>query len=323
MQKKNHAQISQELIQAHQILCDLIGTGPFHFVDVPLHGNIGDLLIMLGTLAFFKKNNLQPRLLSPYFSFRTEWVKPGETIVFQGGGNFGDLYAPCHRLRERVTLALPKNRIIILPQSIQFITDLALQQSARLFRSHPDLHICVRDAESFEIAKQFSSNVYLLPDMAHQLYPLSVRPKEIPNGLLLIDRLDTEKSNESDTTQFSSRTDTDWPMLVGKRELFIDFFRKVVNRLGKMHMGQTANQILMPIWIRYAAYLANEATELFAAHQEVVSDRLHGHILAFVMSMPNTVLDNSYHKNSRYLRAWTAGSPLVRLQPATPGKDRP
>ena len=180
--------------------------------------------------------------------------------------------------------------------------------------------MCVRDAVSFELAKQFTDNVYLLPDMAHQLYPLSIRPKKDPEGLLLINRLDTEKSSEADTSQFLPRTETDWPKLVGHREILIDLFRKVVNRSGKLHMGRIANKILMPVWISYSKYLCNEAAELFAEHQEIVSDRLHGHILAFVMSLPCTVLDNSYKKNSRYVAAWTAKSELVKQLPPTSGK---
>jgi len=45
----------------------------------------------------------------------------------------------------------------------------------------------------------------------------------------------------------------------------------------------------------------------------VVTDRLHGHILSFVMSVRSTVLDNCYGKNSRYATAWTADSELVTL----------
>jgi pyruvyl transferase EpsO len=45
----------------------------------------------------------------------------------------------------------------------------------------------------------------------------------------------------------------------------------------------------------------------------VVTDRLHGHILAMLMDMPTLVLDNSYGKNSRYAAVWTARSRLVTL----------
>lgn len=317
-QKKNHTQISHELIAKHQVLRDLIGTSPFYYVDVPLHANIGDLLIMQGTLAFFKKINVTPRLSAPYFSFRDEWVRPGDTIVCHGGGNFGDLYPPLQEFRERLAVAKPGNRIIITPQSIHFTSDLALKKSAQLFRTHPDLHLCVRDAVSYDLAKQFTDKVYLMPDMAHQLFPITANSTIAANGVLQISRVDDEKIDDHNRAQFSARTRTDWPVVVGNHELIISLFRKVSNRLGKLRLGFLANTIIMPIWVAYSKMLTNDAIKLFAGHEEIVSDRLHGHILAVLMSKPNTVLDNSYGKNSRYANEWTAASELVTLTPSVP-----
>lgn len=317
--KTRHARISEELIAKHQLLADLIGKRSFHYVDYPMHGNVGDLLIMLGTLAFFKRTGLAPRLMSPFFSFKEKWVAPGDVIVFHGGGNFGDLYPVCQQLRERIARALPGNRIVIMPQSIHFSTPEKAAASATFFRSHPDLHLCVRDAVSFEVARQFTDKVYLLPDMAHQLYPLASAATGPAKGTLLIRRVDDEKSADAGGGQVQSRTLTDWPQFVGKREIIIDLFRKVSSRLSRMGMGWLANYCISPLWMRYSQSLMVDATRLFGAHQQVVTDRLHGHILSFVMSIPSTVLDNSYGKNSRYATAWTSESELVILPAAQAG----
>ena len=98
----NHKQLSTELMAMHEVLLDLIGDAPFHYVDIPTHGNIGDLLIMHGTLTFFRKHGLKPKLIAPYFAYDAEWIEEGDVIVFHGGGNFGDLY-PCF---QRLRLAL-------------------------------------------------------------------------------------------------------------------------------------------------------------------------------------------------------------------------
>lgn len=304
--------LNAELMTKHAVLLDLIGKRPFHYVDIPMHGNIGDLLIMLGTLAFFDKHQLKPRLISPYFSFSPDWVAEGEVVVFHGGGNFGDLYPYFQQLRERVTAAKPGNRIVILPQSFHFSSPEKLAESAAIFRSHPDLHICVRDKVSLEQARAFTDNVYLLPDMAHQLYPLG-RGYDQQGAALLITRVDDEKVDHGTLPEMRVGTHTDWPQFVGARERNIHRIRRVHDAFARRGMGRMANGVMSPLWIWYAKRLVDDAIRMFAQHNLVVTDRLHGHILAVLMDMPTMVLDNSYGKNSRYAAVWTARSRLVTL----------
>lgn len=314
MEKIGHAQLCTELIARHRILLDLIGTRPFHYVDIPIHGNIGDVLILHGTLAFFKNAGLTPRLMSPYFSFDLDWVGKDDAIVFHGGGNFGDLYPYYHALRERVARARPGNRIIILPQSVHFSSPEKAAASARLFRSHPDLHLCLRDTVSFEVARQFTDKVYLLPDMAHQLYPL-VSPFATPaRGTLVICRSDDERIAQSTLKDVVATLQTDWPEFVGTREYTIARFRRVIDAMARRRMGRLANRIISPLWVRYSHGLMMDAARMFGCHEQVISDRLHGHILACVMGIRNIVLDNNYGKNSRYAQTWTARSELVTVQ---------
>jgi pyruvyl transferase EpsO len=304
--------LNAELMAKHAVLLDLIGQRPFHYVDIPIHGNIGDLLIMLGTVAFFKKHQLTPRLISPYFSFSPDWVGKDEAVVFHGGGNFGDLYPYFQQLRERVAAARPGNRIIILPQSFHFSSPAKAAESAAIFRRHPDLHICVRDKVSLEQARAFTDHVYLLPDMAHQLYPLG-HGYDKNGGALLITRVDDEKVDHGTLPEVRVDTRTDWPQFVGERERHINRFRRVLDAFARRGMGQLANSVMSPLWIWYANRLVVDAIRMFARHNLVVTDRLHGHILAVLMDMPTLVLDNSYGKNSRYAAVWTARSRLVTL----------
>lgn len=310
--KIESSRLNAELIAKHAVLLDLIGRRPFHYVDIPMHGNIGDLLIMLGTLEFFKKHALTPSLISPYFSFDPAWVTRDEAIVFHGGGNFGDLYPFFQQLRERVTAACPGNRIIILPQSFHFSSPQKMAESAAIFRRHPDLHICVRDKVSLEQARAFTDNVYLLPDMAHQLYPLGEGYNQRGDALL-ITRVDDEKVDHGTLPDVKVGSHTDWPQFVGERERNINRIRRVLDAFARRNMGRLANTMLVPVWIWYAQRLVDDAIRMFGRHNLVVTDRLHGHILAVLMDMPTMVLDNSYGKNSRYAAVWTARSRLVNL----------
>lgn len=312
-EKIESSRLNAELMTKHAVLLNLIGKRPFHYVDIPVHGNIGDLLIMQGTLAFFKKHNLKPRLVSSFSPYSLDWITQDDVIVFHGGGNFGDLYSGPHSLRERVAATKPGNRIIILPQSIHFSSPEKEAESAAIFRRHPDLHLCVRDRISFEQARAFTDNVYLLPDMAHQLYPLGRNGYDKTGDALLITRVDDEKLDHDNLPSVRVKTHTDWPQFVGKRERTIEKFRFVVRNMARLGLGHLAQVVISPLWIWYANRLVDDAIRMFAKHNLVISDRLHGHILAVLMDMPVQVLDNSYGKNSRYTAMWTLRSRLVTL----------
>ena len=310
-----HAALMHALAAKHAAIAELIGGRPFHYVDVPVYGNIGDLLILHGTLAFFRRYRLAPRIAAPALSYQSRWLKRGEVVVFQGGGNFGDLYDEygMHPLREAVVAAYPENRIVIMPQSIHFAHEAHRERSARLFRQHPDVHIFVRDKSSYHAARAFSDHVYLMPDMAHQLYPIAAKSDMMTGGALMISRMDDEKNRASGKSGFNVMATTDWPIVIGDKECRIDLFRRGLRGMNRLGLGWLGNKMLFTRWIAFSGELIEDAVRLFSAHDRIVTDRLHGHILACLMNKPSIVLDNNYGKNSRYVDAWTVGSGLVSL----------
>jgi pyruvyl transferase EpsO len=315
--ESGHAVLMHALAGRHAAIAELIGERPFHYVDIPVHGNIGDLLILHGTLAFFERYRLTPRIAAPALSYRPQWLKRGEAVVFHGGGNFGDLYDEygMHALREAVVANCPENRIVIMPQSIHFTNRERCERSARLFRRHPDVHIVVRDVPSFRIAQEFSEHVYLLPDMAHQLYPLAAEGGKT-GGTLMISRMDDEKIHAGCAAGLAVAVTTDWPVVVGDKEHRIDRYRRAMHGMNRLGLGWIGNRLLFAQWTAFSGRLIDDAVRLFSAHDRIVTDRLHGHILACLMNKPSIVLDNSYGKNSRYVGAWTADSALVSLMTA-------
>ena len=270
---------------------------------------------MHGTQAFFRKCDLRPKVTAPAFSYNPGWLKQGDAVVFHGGGNFGDLYAEygMQALREYIVSSKPGNRIIILPQTIHFLSEQAMQRSARIFRRHLDVHFFVRDHASFQVAKRFTDHVYLLPDMAHHLYPILPDSLSGGDGSLLISRTDSEKRETSAAFKHIANT-TDWPMLLGDRERHIESFRRGMQAMHKLGMGRAGNKMLSGMWMDYSNGLLRKAISLFSSYENIITDRLHGHILACLMDKTNTVLDNTYGKNSAYVEAWTINSPLVSLK---------
>jgi pyruvyl transferase EpsO len=308
--KAGHSQIMQALSEKHDVLAALIGTSRVHYLDVPMHRNIGDLLIMLGTLRFFERYQIKIDLKAAYFSYRTNWARPTDVIVFQGGGNFGDLYEGPQQARHCLIQELPKNKIIILPQTIHFRSRHAYDECCRVFSRHPDLHICVRDHLSYELALPMSRNVYLLPDMAHQLWPIQrVQPSESRH--LAVMRDDKEQATNS-LIHYDVRLD--WRELVGSGNKYrIRRARGVLRGLYLLRVKQEHLTYKLDLWIGYAERLVGDAVNFFSGCNVITTDRLHAHILACLMGIPNTVLNNSYGKNYSYIDAWTGPSNIVQF----------
>ncbi|HEX4856949.1 MAG TPA: polysaccharide pyruvyl transferase family protein, partial [Limnobacter sp.] len=214
---------------------------------------------------------------------------------------------PVHqRHREKLIAEYRDNRVIVLPQSIYFESQEAFRECAAIMKNHPDLHILVRDEMSFNSAREMTAHCYLMPDMAHQLYSSAVRPE--PRGKrLLFKRLDREAS--SDRIDLKYHTKTDWDLLIAEQMETISFFRRQLERFSKFNL----DWLVMRLWLVYKDSLISKAERLFLRHDFVITDRLHGHILASLLNTRNCVLDNSYGKNSGYVKAWTLPSPMVSL----------
>lgn len=281
------------------------------YFDYPLHCNVGDLLIYHGTKKFFKDNNINIRLERSVRSFNLSEAKkiitPNTTILCHGGGNFGDLYGICQRLRETLIQEFPNNRIIVLPQTVFFSNEKLLYESAEVFQKHSDCHLFARDTISGDLMKQFSDNVYLSPDMAHQLYNTFGKYSNRHNGkTLYFIRKDAEKSTESSKLMINDNDEQkDWSDITTPIERIIAnclWFSSEVFRRTKLYFF---NDLINKLWFSYTQKIIARSEKQFLSYQSIVTDRLHGHIFSCLLEIPHKVLDNSYGKNSSYYTAWT------------------
>jgi pyruvyl transferase EpsO len=310
---EKHQEVMLGLKTHHAAIADMLKGRRFHYVDIPVHDNIGDLLIMLGTVRFFQDNGLAPATVSNTYYFDRKWVRPGDVIVFHGGGNFGDLYGSIHELREQLIAAFPQNRIILMPQTLFFSSDQARAQSAAVISRHPDLHLFVRDVVSERLAHEFTDKVYLAPDMAHHLYPIR-HSGGAANGNVRIQRVDVEKPGTPESLRgLAMRTTTDWVEVIGDERRLMTLFAKLEWRFKRYGWDWALTRLALWFWVPVSRRFVGKAVRLFADHQTIVTDRLHGHILSCLMDKQNIVIDNSYGKNSTYMNQWTIASPLTTL----------
>jgi len=281
-----------------------------YYIDYPVYNNGGDLLIMKGTEAFFRDNKIHVQARYSVLDFPDKLTIPkDQIIVLQGGGNFGDLYPAHQKLREKIVAEYKENRIVLLPQTIFYKEESEYDRTAALFNQHDDVHLFVRDTLTYEkaVEKFHACKVYLSPDMAHQLWP--IRPTNSPSKeLLCFFRTDIEKTK--DQLQFESDAEgdfLDWASLYNRVE------RKSIKMIANAMKKGGGPLPMYKIWDKYSDYLVNKAVKRFSEYRNIQTSRLHGHILACLMDKPNTLLDNSYGKNSNYYHTWISGLETAQL----------
>lgn len=290
------------------------------YFDYPLHFNVGDQLIYLGTLDFFDEHDY---VVKGYYSEHNldigslTDVCSDTIILLHGGGNFGDLYPKHQIFREKIVKKFPNNRIVVLPQTIHFEDAGIENTSASIFKKHGDIVIYARDKKSYQSALKFSDNSFLMPDMAHQLWdtPFFKKNKYISDksekqGTLLQERIDFESAGLSLTNKYSNKVTFDW------YELFPYWIYKSCSVLSFLSR-HTKNHSFMSKLINYFWILiSKECIKLSAnkinAHHNFITTRLHGHIFAQLISHPHIILDNNYGKIKNYADCWTIQSDNVK-----------
>ncbi|EHL78623.1 hypothetical protein HMPREF1015_01908 [Bacillus smithii 7_3_47FAA] len=285
-----------------------------HYLEYPVYENIGDLLIMKGTEQFFIDNNIKIRSRYSFWNCPSELeLKKNDVIVFQGGGNFGDIYKEPQALRENIIKKYNKNRIIILPQTIYFQNKDEEKKTFKILSNHPDLYLFVRDLNSFNIAKKYIDNVFLSPDMAHQLWPIHTINKPTKKCLYHL-RTDGEINKNINIVIKDNEDVIDWPQLLSNYEkLLIKCFIKA----HKFTLKIDNYKLVQKLWYKYTDYLVKKAIKLYSNYNIIITSRLHGHILSCLLNKENIIIDNSYGKNSSYYKLWTYKFSGAKLQEET------
>lgn len=307
-----HRAVMNELKSAHKMIAEYLHNQSFVYFDLPVHDNVGDLLIMEGTFQFFKDYSLTPRIIGSAYS-SLDCINSDDVIVLHGGGNLGDLYPLHQSLRQKIIERFPDNKIIVLPQTIYFSSEEAYKQCCDCYLSHANLHVFVRDARSYELAKNMTSKVHLCPDMAHSLYGTNLLKLESSDatGLeLYIQRQDIESLEQQDCVRHSEAVD--WSDITKKMRSRIVWTLRVLKVLRKFNLlNNLVDSLFIKFWRNLALNLIDQSVRYYSQYNIVYTNRLHGHILAALMNKRSVVLDNSYGKNQSYVRAWTLHSPLV------------
>ena len=131
----------------------------YWLLEVPYYSNIGDTLIWQGERDFL--GTLPHKCLGMHSleSFAFPEIDKNDLILFQGGGNFGDLWTRHHDFKMKVVEMYPDNEFIFLPQTVYFEREENMRKCAA-FLADKKVTICARDEVSYHLLKaNFSRRV--------------------------------------------------------------------------------------------------------------------------------------------------------------------
>ncbi len=297
-----------QLKQRIGIITTVIPTGSnIALLDEPVHRNIGDHLIHLGTERFFSDHGISQIARAHTYNYRRRWLRQqidvDTIIVCSGGGHLGDLYPAHQRLREQVVVDFPDHRIVVLPQSLYFKDAAHMRRAAAVFRGHRDFHLFLRDRDSLRQAETMNlHSLRLAPDMAHALYPIaspSASLRSCGETLYLL-RRDMEGSTSSPTLA-DGRVIRDWPDLMRITDTFV---LAAIAATSRLYRAVGSSDFLDDVLDQRRAEMVKRGIGLINGYDQIVSSRLHGAILGLLLGRRVRLLASLTGKSRAYYDAW-------------------
>ncbi len=263
----------------------------YALVDFPDHANVGDSAIWLGELALLRQiTGRDPCYVSTWHDFDLDAFRdacPDGVLFLHGGGNLGDIWPHHQRFREDILANVRDRPVVQLPQSIHFRVPSEVDRFAALVADHPDFVLYVRDTRSLDFAREhLACPSHLAPDSA---YALGEQSRAVAQcDVLMLMRTDDERQGYA-LPSAELATVVDWLEDDAHLPVGID---------AKARKAQAVSRV-------------DRGLRLLAQGRVVVTDRLHGHILADLLGISHVVLDNDYGKIAAYLDAWPAPDAIV------------
>lgn len=308
--KRTVARLYEEIYSKLEPLID----SDYWLCEVPHYSNVGDTLIWQGELDFLKAIPFSRKGMSAHDSITRLSIRPGDLVLFQGGGNFGDLWkghGP-HEYRRRVMEANPTCRFIVFPQTVWYGHDENLKSDAD-FYSRYDCTICARDKQSYDTLKtNFKNRILLVPDMAFCMdmtrWSSGKFNAEKP---FVLKRTDKEfcPSLELVATLSSLDADVDDWFPMTHRTIFDVWRDRILSRPRKLGWAYEPY-----MYYFYRPYLIRTGVRQLMSHTDIYTTRLHACILSILLDKENiTFFDNTYGKNRNFYDAWLSDCDSVRM----------
>lgn len=318
MNEEDHHLLEEIQDQTLAILREVIGAGYKNVVllDFPLHKNAGDSLIYAGEKRYISRLGLgRPYTVdSGWFDIdRLMKSLPESVVLFQGGGNLGDLWPEVQNFREAVIPLIHGKKVVILSQSIWFTDPAQAARANRIFSAHGDVTLLLRDYDSLQRSSELLPDVRALfcPDMAFGNLPFR-RRRPARQPLLFLSRDDKEKKEalkSSPALTSLARVTTDWDSGMSAFHRAQWVAAKLPGRVyWKMTKARSFFERLLLVSLHFlSAINLASASRIISQGDVLITDRLHAHVFAILHGIPHVVLDNGYGKIASVFRDYSGG----------------
>ena len=289
------------------------------FLDLPYHPNVGDSLIASAAIILLKKAPYRCLYCSSSYTFDKRKISKNTLILFNGGGNFGDLWRDYSIFRNKIISEHPENHFLIFPQSVSYLDKKNLDEDVKIYSlCGKRMTICARDRDSFEVLRKHfvNNNILLVPDMAFYTDRRLLKPKSGEGRVLFLKRRDKEFVSNSKYDIVPDNAEIhDWPTLENKMLRFYGKYLRFI-QLSRtiwwyprtfLHVEDYIWQkLIIPYYLRSGIRFVNK-------YDIIYTTRLHVAVLAVLLNKQVYFFDNSYHKNSALYNTWLKDFPNVKF----------
>ncbi len=248
--------------------------------DTPDHGNLGDHAIAIAEQKFLRDNFdcvISEFTHNEYCLFKryiVNKIQKEDTIIITGGGFIGTLWKEEQDIIMDILNQFKYNHIVIMPQTAFFSSDeIGINEENKFkvaLNNCTDITVMLRDKCSFKKIKELdtSAKLLLVPDIVTYLRHSTNARRE--NKVLLCLRTDMEKVINTSALE---------PVLsyLNSKDLILANTDTVVPRLVSKAKRK---------------YELNKKLVEFSSAKLVITDRLHGMLLATITSTPCLAFDN-------------------------------
>lgn len=281
-------------------------------VDYPDHYNVGDAALWLGQRAVLRQLGVRTASVSTRSTYDRRRLRGDGPIILLGGGNLGGLYATHHQLKLAVLADFPGRPVVQLPQSLRFAGEQQRDELRHAVARHGATTLILRDQESFELAqREFDCPVRLAPDIAFGLSPLRARRPRSPMAVQI--RTDKESAG---TAHSAGLQPFDW--LEARPYEYVvacHGVHRIVSRAARHNDAPPTRAALLAICDMFAKANLLRGIAMLSAGERLVTDRLHGHILACLLGVDHVVVNDQYGKIEAMWRTWTSRFSCARFAP--------
>eukprot|EP00041_Stephanoeca_diplocostata_P005456 m.62321 g.62321 ORF g.62321 m.62321 type:complete len:724 (-) comp15794_c0_seq2:642-2813(-) len=282
--------------------------------DPAFHSNVGDVMLTYGELCLLSAMNISyTECTMNKWERRIKQCGPAvykqtKKALWHAGGNWGDLWkVQRSRLKSFKDLTASNIPVLGMPQSFHY-DDGTLQANDTavintLIADGLDLTLSWRQQNSFDVARSLYGNAtqFLSPDIAFMIGPVTDSrahtKTSVPNiDILFLLRDDKESVVGSHTASrrrirsLLQEYNISWELVDWDDRL--RFYNASARERPPMQ------QVPVSRAFDFNERIASSVA-MYGAASVIVTDRLHGSILAFLMNKPHVYLDQVNHKLTR------------------------